>query len=489
MSEHDIQHTDPTANPSDGLSPTVLNRLIDEGWKFDFFQAVRIIERFTRDRESVGRRGPVANEAIRFRPHISLGFPSTDVRKITKCYDPEKDQHYYLIDVTFFGLYGVSTPLPLHYAIDMLRAVSRDAEAEETSDKAPGSRRVERQTDTSHTGIPDASPARDFLDILHHRMISLFYRAGTKYRYATTYGQHDRDEITNYLRLFIGSPRLISQSQAFTPPTVPQAFTPPQVSTDAQMPHPGTPPESVDPEKGTWGLSPNRLLRYAGALTQKPRSATLLEGILEDYWDGILFHVEQFIGRWIPLDIRDMTRMESAAATSGISDSAGRSKSQTGGQTAKTTRPNAGRLVPRGCSASQDAWTPPAGVRLGSPNNRLGVDTIVGEQVYDLSGAFRIDIGPVDWKTYLTFLPDGEAFTETRSLVQLYTIDPLAYTMEVTLLAGEAKPMMLGVDPDMGRLGYTSWICTESPGEATVGFDSESLPPIPPPMMDAVGAG
>jgi len=378
MTETD-RTTAPAAPPAVG---TLLSRLLGRGWQFDFFQAVWLLERHCRNRTAVGERGPAGTEPIRFRPDISMGFPATDVRRIRALDSADSDEPCFGVDVTFLGLYGVPTPLPLHYSVDILRHVDAVEQLPvEASEAGPGQ---VRQAGPPGTG---STPERDFLDILHHRLISLFYRAWTKYRYYATFDMPHRDVMTSYLLWLIGC-------------------------------QPGWDEEVL-------GVPPLRMLRYAGLLTQHPRSAASLEGLLVDYWkgpalspvEGIPVRIEQFIGRWVPLKPVDLNQ-------------------------------------------------------IGMRNSRLGVDVTVGGQVYDLSGAFRISVGPVDWATYLTFLPDGPRYAEARSIVLTYCADPLAFGLEVRLRAREVPEMCLCSDSTAGRLGYTSWVRTDDLPETSVTFDA-----------------
>ena len=255
-----MRDTDGTTRMRD--AGPVLQRLLHEGWDFDFFKAVWLLERYCSDRAPIGARGPVSAEAIRLRPHVSLGFPASDVRRIAHCEDPSGGEPYFRIDSTFLGLYGVATPLPLHYAIDVLRAASPLEDlADETSSDHPD----------EMTRGSESAPARDFLDIFHHRILSLFYRAWTKYRYDVSFGLPGRNNITEYFLYLIGcSPKL---------------------------------------DGAALGVFPIRLLRYAGLLTQHPTSAIGIEGMLTDYWGEIEVRVEQFVGRWVPLAAGDMNQI------------------------------------------------------------------------------------------------------------------------------------------------------------------------------------
>jgi len=346
-----------------GAPPALWKRLLEQAWKFDCLQAIWLLERYCGGAVPVGGRGPVARENLRFRPDLSLGFPPTDLRRAIQCRQPDTDAVYYILEVAFLGLYGVSTPLPLHYAVDILRAAGRDA--------------GDQVGDRPEAGSAGSSPVRDLLDVLHHRLISLFYRAWLKYHYERMFGAPQRDVITEYLRLLIGCP-------------------------------PGY-------DEDVLGVSPIRLLRYAGLLTQRPKSATMLEGMLTDYWGDVPVCVEQFVGQWVALDTPDLNR-------------------------------------------------------CGLASCGLGVDLTVGEQVYDLGGAFRVCIGPVGWDTYLSFVPGGWRYRQTRDLTRLYCQDPLAVTFQLKVRAGEVPEMQLTSDANASSLGLTSWVRTAEMGETSVTF-------------------
>ncbi len=348
----------------------LLDRLLTRGFEFDFFQAIWLLERYGTHEVRVGGRGPVGRECLRFRPDIAVGFPPTDLRRVSLCTDPMADRPYYVFEVTFLGLYGVSTPLPLHYAIDLLRSVDEPAAAPASDQPA-----TPTAPDTALGVRP--TPARDFLDIFHHRLISLFYRSWLKYRYDRNFGLFGRDVITDYLLWLIGY--------------------------------------GPDADRAKLGVSPIQLLRYAGTLTQHPRSAPQLEGLLLDYWAGLSVEVAQCVGRWVPISEADRSS-------------------------------------------------------VGTANSSLGVDLTVGEQVYDLSGAFSITLGPVDWPTYVTFLPGEARYSETCALVHRFCMDPLTFTVDLRLAAREVPELQLGSGDEAARLGLTSWVRTDEMPETVVTF-------------------
>ncbi len=146
-------------------------RLAEEPFVFEFFQAVRLLEKLSRGRQTVGRAGPPSKEAARFAAHPSLAFPASQIQALV----PAEGAGPPCLVVNFMGLTGPMGVLPLYYTqlvIDRTRA--RD------------------------------TALRDFLDIFNHRMISLFYQAWEKYRVAVQYERRGHDRFSHYLGDFIG---------------------------------------------------------------------------------------------------------------------------------------------------------------------------------------------------------------------------------------------------------------------------------------------
>lgn len=378
MSDH---HDMMPSNPAQGDPDrhVLLRQILEQGYRFDFFQAVWLVERLSGTTAPVGHRGPVTDESLRFRPSINLGFPATDIEQVRLEQSPMSDVEKYLMDVTFMGIYGVSTPLPLHYAFDMYREVQH---ARSPSSPLAGGRAVDDDEDTtSSSGGNETSPGREFLDVFHHRLISLFYRAWLKYRYHLQYGLKGRDRISDYMLWLIGLSPDLSYSDC--------------------------------------GVSPTRMIRYAGALQQRPRSAPMLEGILRDYWPGIPIDIEQCVGRWVTIPQADTN-----------------------------------------C--------------LGACNSTLGIDLTLGEEVFDLNGQFNVVVGPVSWTVYEAFLPDGPAFSETTSIIRMFCTDPLSFTLEIKLEPDAVPDLKLGTGSAAGRLGYTSWALTDDIGETSIKLDGDA---------------
>jgi len=145
--------------------------ILEQGYRFEFFQAVRVLERMFRGREPVGLASTPDREVARFRAHLTLAFPASQIQEV-KLPDGEDPQPR--VFVNFMGLTGPSGILPRHYTELLLERDYR---------KDPA--------------------LREFLDLFNHRMISLFYRAWKKYRFPAAYERGD-DAFTAGLFSFIG---------------------------------------------------------------------------------------------------------------------------------------------------------------------------------------------------------------------------------------------------------------------------------------------
>ena len=139
--------------------------------EFDFFQAVRLIERIYPEREPVGRFVVPSREAVRFSAHASMIFPASAIQEIQwETSGPPA------IIVNFMGLTGPQGVLPLFYTQLIIERV--------------------RAKDTGMLA---------FFDIFNHRAISLFHAAWEKYRFAIAYEREPgQDPISRALMHLIG---------------------------------------------------------------------------------------------------------------------------------------------------------------------------------------------------------------------------------------------------------------------------------------------
>jgi len=236
----------------------LIAELFRSPYDFDFFQAVRILERHGASQadgpadaerngsQPVGHDGPIQNEAVRFAALQSHSFPAAEITGIrdratasqTAAEIPPE------MTVSFLGLTGPSGVLPHHYTSLIIERL--------------------RERDVA---------LRDFFDTFNHRTISLFYRAWEKYRAAFLYERaawsptaRGSDAVTEALYSLIGF--------------------------------------------GTQGLR-NRLetddeafVFYGGQLSSRVPSAVGLQQVLSGYLTQPVA-VHQFQGQWLYLDIAD----------------------------------------------------------------------------------------------------------------------------------------------------------------------------------------
>lgn len=145
-------------------------RLAREPYRYDFFQAVRLLEKLRPQAAAVGNFAHPAAEVAHFTAHPSLAFPASQIQSLESREDGEVR-----LMVNFMGLIGPEGALPNPYTslvVERLRAGD--------------------------------SALADFLDIFNHRIISLFYRAWQKYRFELGYESQKDDRFSRYIMSLIG---------------------------------------------------------------------------------------------------------------------------------------------------------------------------------------------------------------------------------------------------------------------------------------------
>ncbi|HLH38676.1 MAG TPA: type VI secretion system baseplate subunit TssG [Bryobacteraceae bacterium] len=231
---------------------THLLRLLESSpCEVEFFQAVQLLERVYPHREPVGFFAHPSSEIARFTVNHRLIFPASEIQSIEW-----PDDRPPVVAVNFMGLTGPSGVLPHIYTVAVIeRRWARDR------------------------------AIADFLDLFHHRVISLFYRAQRKYRVAASYTEDGG--VAPYLKDLTGI--------------------------------------------GTAGLEKRQdipdqaLVYYAGLLGLQPRSASALKNVIEDYF-GVPAEVLQFVGAWHDLPRESQCEMipeESPARQLGLGAVAG----------------------------------------------------------------------------------------------------------------------------------------------------------------------
>jgi type VI secretion system protein ImpH len=231
--------------------------LFAEGYRFDFTQAIRLLE-------ILGQRNPADapvegyaplgsgpdpdREAARLRAKIGFGFPPREVATV----DAPRQAEPATLTANFFALAGGRAPLPDWVAELALQA--------------------ERNHDTG---------LRDFLDLFHHRLLSLLYRLRLHHRpwldpslsqpsfpAINTAPKRAGNPMSNYLLSLMG----LHQAEL----------------------------------RGRMAIGDEELLPYAGLFWQKPRSAVGLQRILQHAL-GVPVAIQEHIGVWRPIEPEDRT--------------------------------------------------------------------------------------------------------------------------------------------------------------------------------------
>ncbi len=148
--------------------------LLEEPYRFEFFQAVRLLEKIYPERMPVGREAKIKPEIVRFRSRVTLNFPASEVHEFAESLDEFTEEQRLEMFINFMGLVGISGVLPTHYTELVMDRI--------------------RYGDTAMWA---------FLDMFTHRAVSLFFRAWEKYRFPVAY-ERGRDDFTSFLFDFAG---------------------------------------------------------------------------------------------------------------------------------------------------------------------------------------------------------------------------------------------------------------------------------------------
>lgn len=90
---------------------TVEKELRDEPYVFEFFQAVRLLERLFPGKSPVGRFNPPGSEVVRFAANSTLAFPASEVQALAWPAENAPGK----MKVNFMGLTGPEGVMPLYY--------------------------------------------------------------------------------------------------------------------------------------------------------------------------------------------------------------------------------------------------------------------------------------------------------------------------------------------------------------------------------------
>lgn len=233
-------NADANPNANANANAAALQRLFDHveaaPWAHDFFALLRRIEGLTPESPRLGHAARPSQEAIRLGQEAELDFAPAALSSLTR-----RDGAAPRLGVRFFGLLGSQGPLPLHLT-EYVR---------------------ERQHQRG-----DATMGR-FLDVFHHRMLLLFYRAWAQSQPTVHLDRPAEDRYSAWLGAAVGL--------------------------DGDLrPHDS--------------LRQSDRLHQAGLLGGHARHPEGLAKILSQQF-GVPVKIEQHVGHWLELDDDDRTRL------------------------------------------------------------------------------------------------------------------------------------------------------------------------------------
>lgn len=202
-------------------------------WNYDFFQALRMIECESPHLPRIGHSLHLEDDPVRLAQKLECTFAPSTVASMA----PAHDDAPATLEQFFFGLGGPNGPLPLHIT------------------------EFVRDRQRNHG---DGASKR-FLDVFHHRLLSLFYRAWAEARPTVSHDRPDDDYWAARLAAFSG--------------------------------------RGMPSLRGQGLIADSARLHFSGHLSAPTRYPDGLKAILSDYF-GYPVDIEEYIGQWLELPER-----------------------------------------------------------------------------------------------------------------------------------------------------------------------------------------
>jgi type VI secretion system protein ImpH len=223
-----------------------LGSLADAPYRHDFYQALRRLECLYADKPRWGRALRPRDEPLRLGQDADLAFAPAPLATLENGADGTPPR----LQVRLFGLFGPNGPLPTH-----ITEYARERER--------------------HAGDPTLGR---FLDLFHHRLVALFYRAWAQAQPHVNRDRPDDDHFAIYVGAFAG----LSPATFRDRDTLPDAAK----------------------------------LFHAGALVRQVRNADGLAGILRHFF-RVPVRIEEFVGHWMTLGPAERTYLQADGACLG----------------------------------------------------------------------------------------------------------------------------------------------------------------------------
>ncbi len=168
-------------------TPTVKDVLLNEPYRFEFHQAIKLLEYLHPKAIPFGETVNPSEEVASVKSRVYFESLSSDIYslqfpQISPSHEPP------ILNVNFMGLAGIQGPLPFPYAEMIIQRV--------------------RGGDTS---------LKDFLDIFNHRLISILHRIRKQYLISLNTKSPEKTEIAQGLKAFVGLAQPALQNRLHVP--------------------------------------------------------------------------------------------------------------------------------------------------------------------------------------------------------------------------------------------------------------------------------
>lgn len=337
------------STPQRRHGPALIDQLFETPHRFEFFQAVRLLERWL---DAEGSGADLLPSGVRFRNSLSLSFPASEIESLQVRRGEVNDDGSVpppQVEITpaFMGLLGVAGTLPIVYTEQIA------------------------QRELYHKDYA----ARAFLDVFSHRSVALFYTAWKRHRLQLQYESERKSRFVPMVLALAGAGQ-------------------------------GALRDRLRADAG--GVHDESLAFFAGALQQRSLSATQVRQLLARYL-GVPVAIEQFRGRWYALPAQARTSLGMANGVLGRSALSGERVWQRDLRVCVTLGPldpqRFRRFLPGGpgATALRELLTLLSGVSLEYEVNLvLRADAVHGSTL----GSGRSPLaGRLGWDTYLQTRP------------------------------------------------------------------------------------
>ncbi len=265
------------------FAPGVIDQLLTHPHRFEFFQAVRLIELWLR--QNSVEDGPIPMQYLRFENSLSLSFPPSQIAALAAVADVpvdsaatlqraalEKRLRHIAITPAFIGLLCGNGGLPNH---DVMRIADYEFTTKDTGPRA-------------------------FLDMLSTRSVGLFYQAWARHRPQCMGDAAGHDQ---FLAMLLALSGLRPPAGRITPAS--------SASLDTAA------------ASDEVGLGDEVLAYHAAQFRSRCVPASVIAGVLTEYF-GVPFALEQLVGCWEELPSRYRPRLGGANCTLGAGVTLGR---------------------------------------------------------------------------------------------------------------------------------------------------------------------